>query len=253
MRLIIAIAAFGFVAGQASAASFIPDPIIERTPFDKPVRFVRHILPAAENAPNPAGVVRCYYYPTFTVKELDNGEHGDDAISVTPFSSAAARPACGKQNDPGEVILKDGQGGYFVGAKSDFVYLLSTNGADTNPFSLVNAQTGKTIYTDQGLDPGPAALSVIGDVLTLSYTHGAAGSCSILAGGETCWSSFAHQTKLPRIIAVKPAPVEACRTGYGTTPATHPSVVAYPVTITVDLKGEAKVLSRGNLICRPQS
>jgi hypothetical protein len=247
-------ATYGLVAQGAVAASYVPDPVIDQHTlalFDKPMRFVRHVLPAAQDTSGPAGVVRCYDFPTFRVKELDNGQHGDDAISVTPLASAAVHPACGAQNDTGERVVKGGQSGYFIGAKGGFVYVMSTLGLDLTPFMIVSAATGRAIYADSSVDLGPQAVSLQDDVLTLTYRRGLAGTCSIITGGEGCWRTLAQQSHLAKAVAARPAPVEACKAAYGKTDPTDASVVSYPVVVSISLSGRATVRSRGALACAP--
>jgi hypothetical protein len=242
--------------GFAAQPQFQPDPDIPaqvKALFDAPLRFTRAILPALPNDPDPLGVVRCYDYSDFRVKELDNGQHGDDAISVTRYDSVSRRPACGIQNDPGEIVLSGGQGGYFIGAKARFVYVMSTLGEDVTPFTIYDAQTGNAIYGDAG--GSPFGVSISGGVLTLSYSHGAEGPCSIILG-QGCWQRFAGAAALPRAIAKRPAPVSECKQSYDEQQHTDykdPSVIYWDVTITVTITGKTKVLSRGALSCFPES
>jgi hypothetical protein len=248
--------AFGIGMHGAVAAAFVPDPQIDpRTLslFDKPIRFVRHVLPGTDSGiavggSEEAWVVRCTYYPTFTVKELDVGDIGDIAISVTPTAPDAARPACGKQNDPGEIVIKNGQGDYFIGAKGSFVYLMSV-GADVTPFAIVDARTGTVIYSDATDGSDPSSVSLTNGLLTLGYRRGIEGTCSIVTGGESCWRILARQTHLSKAVASRPAPIAACKAGYGKRDPASESLVSYPVVVAISLAGQAKVLSRGAFGC----
>ena len=235
-----------------------PDPLIEpkiRALFDQPREVIRTVLPPRPDDSGQMGVVRCFYYPDFTVKELDYGEHGDLAVSVTRASSGAAEPKCGRQNDPGEVALAGGSGGYLIGVKEAFVYIVSTLGADTTPFAIYDGRTGKKLYNDQSSLDSPKQLSVEDGVLALTYVHGAQAGCSILLGGQTCWAQFARDAHLPQPIAKLPPPILACEAGYAASPVSSratPSVIFYEVAMTLDKKGQAKILSRGAISCGTQ-
>ena len=245
--------------GHGATPEFQPDPTIEphiRALFDQPVNFIRTVLPPRPNDPNPRGVVRCYYYPDFTVKELDYGDHGDTAISVTPMPAGAVRPPCGKQNDRSEIVLPGGEAGYLVGVKGIFVFVVSTMGMNTTPFSIYAGRTGKTLYSDETSDDSPKRLAIEAGVLTMTYPHGAQAGCSILTDGQACWAQFARKARLPQAIARLPPPVAACEAGYANSsirPTRNAaSVIFYDVTMTLDSKGQAKVLTRGAITCDPE-
>ncbi len=249
-------------ATQAAPPEVIRDPDIEpriRALFDRPMASARTVLPPRGSESGPRGVARCYAYPDFTVKEIDYGDHGDTAISVTPAAPGAVRPPCGKQDDQGEVVLPGGQASYLVGVKGDFVYVESAIGMNTVPFNLYDGRSGRTLYSDQSSSDSPKKLAVEAGVLTLAYTHGAQAEgvqarCSILAGGQACWTQFARAAHLPQAIAKLPPPAAACEAGYASptlSPRAAPSVVFYDVTMTLDNKGQAKVLTRGTLTCGP--
>ena len=249
--------AFALVAshGRAAPQQTVSDPTIEpriKALFDQPMSSARAVLPSRPNDPNSLGVVRCYYYPDLTVKELDYGDHGDTAISVTPFAVGSVRPRCGKQNDPGEIVLPGGEASYFIGTKGGFLYVGST----MKPGLVIyDGRTGKAIYSDQASDDSPTSFSVENGILTLQYTHVAQTNCSILTGGQNCWAKFAHDTHLPQPVAKLPPPLAACEAGYNHSANSvrdTPSVIFYNVTMTLDKKGQAKVLSRGVVSCEPQ-
>jgi hypothetical protein len=245
-------------ASRAAQPTSQPDPVIEpniKALFDQPTDLAHKVLPPRPDDSGPLGVVRCYYYSVFTVKELDYGDHGDTAISVTPASAGAPKPDCGKQNDRGEIILPGGAASYLIGAKEMFVYIASTMGADTLPFAIYDGRTGKRLYSDQSSNDSPKQLSIKDGVLTLTYAHGAQAGCSILAGGQTCWAQFAREAHLPQSIAKLPPPIPACEAGYAASTGSSrstPSVIFYDVTMTLDKQGQVKVLSRGAISCSTQ-
>jgi hypothetical protein len=229
--------------------------------FDHPTRTERKPLPRVAGNPNPRGVVRCIYFPDVTVKEVDNGEHGDDAITVTPMTESGKRPSCGEQDDPGEVVLKGGRGGYFIGAKGGFVYVMSTLGGEgVNPFTIYDALNGKMLYSDLMAAIAPEGFSIKDGVLTMSYVRGAPAECTLLGSAQDCWADFSKRARLPEEVRRMGAPVAACQRGYEARAkrggnkfdATVWSLLSYSVTLTLDKAGKTHVLSRGQLSCDPQ-
>lgn len=264
LALALALAAHAATA-TAAPSDDVPDPVIPagvRALFDRPSGVERRPFSLKSGRSGPRGVVRCFHYPDLTVKELDEGDQGATAISVTPMQPGARRPPCGKQDDPGEVVLRGGRGGNFVGAKGGFAYVGSTYGNGTIPFTIYDAKTGTAIFDDAtSTEPGyPISFSVEGGVLTLAYTRAVQAPCSIPGGGQACWTRFAREARLPEAVAKLPPPVDRCKIGYAawfaadrTEPdPTLPSIVAYDVTLTLERTGQTKVLSRGALSCAPQ-
>ena len=245
------------IAGPATAtatdADMPDDPVSPPATlalFDQPIRVTRQRVKRQET-----GVVRCYDYATFRVKELDYGDHGDDAISVTPAHGPDIykRPACGKQDDPGEVVLKTGNGSYFIGAKAEFIYLVSTfRGDEGGQFWVQDGRTGQVVYTDVA-SGDPKNIEVDGEKLTLTYDHSFSGDCSILTDGQACWDSIVKRKHLPAAIAKLPAPVAACQAGYANEPrdTSGGNVFAYQVTVRVEQGSKPVVMDRGALICFP--
>ena len=222
--------------------------------FDTPFSTARTILAPSAKYPNGPGVVRCFYFPDFTIKELDYGDHGDTAMSATPANSPA-RPRCGKQDDAGEKLLADGQGSYFLGAKGGFAFVSSTFGGDgLGPFFIYDGSSGRRLLAGVATTDSPRSVSVENDVLHLSFRSGVRGSCSLVADGAACWRRIAQEGKLPAAIGSRPLPLASCEAAYAAVPRgqdfdrKNPSVVYYEVSLTLDRTGRASSVY-GQLSC----
>ena len=209
----------------------------------------------------PFKEVRCYDYSAMRVKVLDDGEKGGTLISATLYRSDARRPACGKQDDPGEKMLMNGEGRNFDGARGSFFQLGSVDsGPAGNAFSIDDGRTGRSLYEDNTTALNPTTFSVSEGVLTLGYRRGIGGTCSILTHGASCWTKIAKEAQLPPQVASQPPPVAACEAGYATFARAgehpsrdDPSTVSYEVTVRIDGGEKPTVLSRGALQCDPNT
>jgi len=239
--------------------AFTPDPDIPaqvRALFDKPISVQHKLLPKQGDDTNPAGVVRCFTYPGFLVKEIDTGQIGDDAISVTPLKSSTTAPGCSDNNEAGEIVLKSGQGHYFVGAKGNFMLLDEADGDATLGFLVIDSHSGRMIYSDHLWGLGVSGLSIASGTLTMKYQHAAETGCSIVTGGQKCWTQLAKDASLPKAVASQAVPIAVCKAAYaaaklGPDAASPSSVISYPVIVTLTEWGVHKVLSRGSLHCSP--
>lgn len=256
-RGVVAALAGSLLAGGAGAQDVDP---ARYAPLDPPLRTQQVSIPQPRD-PNGPGRLTCFFYPDTTVKLLDLNEIGARAISVTPVTAGRPLPPCGKQDDPGEVLLKEGQGSGFGGMVGGFVHTAYVDGHDGTTFRIYDARSGRLLYTDRtaSVSGQMERASVAGDVLTLGYTRAVAGPCSILGGGRACWSQFVREARLPPSVAAS-MPGD-CAANYakgagglpGPIGAEDPSYIRYAVTMTLDRSGRAAVLSRGAASCWPQS
>lgn len=207
-----------------------------------------------------SGGITCTYYRTFTVKELELGDKGATAISVTP-AQWPNHPRCGKQDDPGEMVLRNSHGAGSVGAKGNYLDVVSALGADTTPFTIYDAVTGKLLYHDEAVGPGQEAISVEGGTLTLRYMRGVIAPCSLISDGQSCWAQTVREAHLVSAVASHPPSPDSCRNGYAKWfEALHQkidpkdrSVVGYDVMVQIDQTGMSKVIARGAVtMCQPQ-
>ncbi len=236
---------------QPSAPALVP----EQRLLDAPDNTASHKYPEKGDA---FSTTTCVYYPTFTVKYIENGDEGAEAISVTP-ANGPARPPCGEQDDPGETLLPDARGSVFIGAKGEFLYLISPEGY---AFSIYSATTSKRLYQDERMgDDGVKALSATADKLTLRYLRRVAAACSLASGDASCWPQTIRAAHLPAAIASQPAPTALCRAAYAASGRAtgqpvdpkDPSEIGYEATVEIGQNGRSTVLQRGPIsYCGPQ-
>jgi hypothetical protein len=167
------------LAAKAQSESF--DKAIKETVVDLGV--------PPENAGDPTaphGKLRCHYFQSFIVKELDLGQEGDEWISITPTEGRRLTP-CAQQHDKGEVVIhgEDWVAGYFVGVKKSFVFLEAPDCSNRGcPFGVFEASTGKKLFEDQRrLSPKGKFAEIrfarIGGNLVMRYPRVVAAGCSI--------------------------------------------------------------------------
>lgn len=229
-----------FLLTAAASGDSVPDPTYSpklRALFDRPLSRARTVLPPRE-AESPNGVVRCFRYPGFFVKEIDYGEHGDDQISVTPLVPAARTPVCGVAALFGERGLSASTESYFLGTKGRFGLVESTEGQDGIPFTIHDLASAKAVFTDtMAVDSLPFAFAVKGPSLRIGYTRSVSIACSIPLAGAACWRTASG--KLPPEIRGRAPPIALCRSAYARshTPRDAFTVLHYRVTMTVDAAG----------------
>lgn len=221
------------------------------TLFDQPTAIRR--VPTKLNS-DPLGELRCTYYSDLMVRETGTDSPGPGPASIIPISPSSDRqPACDGSRSTREASLKTA---YFslVGRKGRFLVFSATNPNGAAPFVIMDAGSGRLIYSDGTMGEGFRSAALEGDgALRLRFTRGVNGSCSIIKDAA-CWARMAREGKIPRAVAQSPPPVQACVAGYGkdnTTPADDPSIVAYDVDMTLDRTGRVQVNARGAVECYP--
>jgi hypothetical protein len=185
------------------------------------------------------GQLRCHYFPTFLVKELDWGQEGDDWISIARNDPAHLAP-CNQESRPAEAFHRKGDE-YFDGVNGSYVFLGAADCFDRGcPFRVLDAASGSELFKDQtrlspkGIIAGIQFLKR-GDHLVMRYPTIFAAECSLLQKESECWNQILSSTGLK----VQPAP--KCigysgfnrKEGYGTDDLSDPSVVSFEVEVTI--------------------
>jgi hypothetical protein len=213
--------------------------------FDKAIRETVVDLGASPYYPGPHprhGQLRCHYFQSFIVKELDLGQEGDEWISITPTEARRLTP-CSQQHAEGEEVIhgEDWVAGYFVGVKTNFVFLEAPDCSNRGcPFGVFDAPTGKKLFEDQRrLSPKGRFAEIrfarIGGNLVMRYPRVVTAECSLPQKKSECWKEILHTTALTQ------QPMPECigysgfnqREGYGTDDESDPSVVSFPVEVTI--------------------
>jgi hypothetical protein len=207
-------------------------------PFDKPLqKKVVNFGHSQYLMPNDDRHVKltCSYYPNFMVKELnDPGNKGALLIALVPVRPGQS-PGCTRTHGPGEKVFKDWDG-YFGGVKRDLVFLYASDGTGGGlPFTAFDSKTQAKVFRDSvslfdshgernhELDFVQASDRQI----TLRYLRVVSGTCSVPKDGSACWSKFKEQTGL------KVAPMPKCSDYPDENAGRAPSVIAYPVEVSL--------------------
>lgn len=257
-RVFLILAASLIGAAPVHAAETVPDPVFPaamRALFDVPLVTARNTLTPRE-ADDPNGAVRCFSYPGFMVKEFDYGEHGDDRIMVHPIADAAPVD-CNGAPDRDEIMLTGSEETYFLGAKGRYGFGLSTLGQDGSPFTIYDMTskpdfsiTGALFTDTMAPDAVPSRVAVADGVLSFDYLASASLPCSLPGGGAICWKRFIADAHVAPVAA---PPESLCVKGYARVQVKEPSVVTFPVHLTIDNADKITVVTGAVISCGPQS
>lgn len=236
LNLLGPIAVFLFVLSVPGLAAAKEDS------FDVPLR--KTIM---DFGPSPYGLegqnvrakLSCYFYPTFMVKEYDEGEKGAEWLAIVPTNSSTV-PECSQSHATGERIIKDDRAAYFLGAKGDLAFFRDADGTDRGmPFVIYDSKTGTKIFEDSYYDA--AIMGSKADVsafsrmrvkkdpdgqVSLLYSRVVEADCDLHLERALCWS----QVKQKLGLESTQAPV--CR-DYKTVTSRWVSAVAYPVEVSL--------------------
>lgn len=218
--------------------------------LDRPVA-VQKQPPKSET--DLVGEIQCTYYPDLMVRETGTDSPDPNAATLIPLPAGSTRPPCDAAQRPREITLKT-EGFGFIGRKGQFLLFSAADPNGAIPFIAIEARGGRVIYTDgTAADRSFTAIAVANDVLRLHYTRGVNASCSMLQGAAACWSKLLTEAQIPREMASSAPSPEVCKAAYAAerAPADDPSVITYDVEMTIDLAGNAQMLSRGAVGCAP--
>jgi len=205
--------------------------------------------------------VTCWYYGHFMVKEQnDPGEKGAGLIALAAVQPGRL-PECLKGLQRGEKQFLEWNeedkkfedwSGYFAGVKDDLVFLERPDGDENSgmPFTAFESDTKTKFFEDSVMlrARGETMLDFLrapGNQIMLRYLRVASAGCSIPKSGESCWSKLQQQTGLTH------SPMPTCSDYVGKEAGVAPSVVAYPVEVSLYPKPSLRVLG-GPVRCYPQ-
>jgi hypothetical protein len=211
--------------------------------FDEPLRKMVVDLGVSEYSAHEHSELRCYFYSSFAVKELDLKQQGDEWISIVPIS-ASNLPSCAQEHSNNEIVIKDWSG-YFDGVKGNFVFLNADDGYNGGyPFGVFDAATGKKLFEDSRELGKEEKLRFVADGkgLILRYQRIDVAECSIPQKKSECWEEIKRKTGL------RSQPMPVCAGYGGNIDETDPSVVSYPVEVAL-LPGFNRRLLSGPVKC----
>jgi hypothetical protein len=144
-----------------------------------------------------------------------------------------------------------GWNGYFGGVKHDLIFLERPdgNGDSGLPFTVLKSDAQTKVFEDSVMlqDGGKRELNFLptpGNQITLRYLRVANAGCSIPKSGESCWGKLQQQTGLTH------TPIPNCTDYEGDQAGTAPSVIAYPVEVSLFPKPSTRALG-GPIRCYP--
>lgn len=217
--------------------------------FTRPLA-VKTVPPKSSN--DEIGELMCTYYPDVMVRETGTDSPAPGAATIIPLADAAHRPGCNTAHVAREVPLKT-EGFFLLGRKGPFLFFEAADPYGAVPFSILDASTGRAVFTDGKKDEGLHTVALDGGTLRIRFTRSVNGSCSIPQDAPGCWAKMAQEGKIPPRLAQSAPPVQACAASYGKekAPADGPSVIYYDVDMTVDRSGKTTINSLGTVFCEP--
>ncbi len=176
--------------------------------FDKPVRTRTVDLGASQFSSGVRAHVRCYYFSSFMVKEVDLGEKGASRLAIVPAGKAKL-PRCTQAKDKTEnVIDPDEWSGYFKGVKGDYVFFDADDGVNGGMgFAVYDARSGRKIFSDTA----HGALSLLARAdheLVVMYERLVEAECVIQPGHSECWE------QIRKDLGLENAGPPDCKSGY---------------------------------------
>ena len=207
-------------------------------------------LKASEGA-DPLPEVRCTVYADLIVRESGTESPSPDPATILRLGRSATPPACARTVPPGAVALKTADFS-FVGRKGPYLFFEATDPNGAIPFMVVEAASGRTLFTDSTKDGHVSSMAIEDGALHMRFTRGINASCSLAKGAAACWTKMARGGEISAATARLPPPDRACAASYrkAKVPANDPSVVAFEVDLRF-ANGHAESVQTGPIGCEP--
>lgn len=211
--------------------------------LDHPVA-VRTLPGPPEGAAGPSSI-RCTYYPDLMVRETDFDSAGSHPSLLVRQAPGAPPPACTRGPIAGGIKPAD-QDDSFTGRRGSYLIFEYNDPSGPQPFDIVDATTGKEVYSDTLGYDGFRSAELAQGGLRLRYQRAVQATCSVGGKGQACWASLAPAL-IPRAIAALPPPVAACRavTDAQKDPPNSAEIITYDADVIVAAGAKPRTLSRG--------
>ena len=221
--------------------------------FDKPLKkTVLDLGPSPLSMPSRQvrNKLRCYYYPTFTVKEYDTGEKGAEWLSLVPYAQAA----CVRKHTEDERVYTREWSGYFWGAKGTSAFFIASDGdSGGTPFAVFDVRTGRKLFEDSSLLDYYKKKLHIKDTFRITsgpdeiprftYFRVVPAGCNLKAQQWECWKKVRVQ------FGITQTDLPVC-SGYEQ--ADWESVIVYPVSVVLTNSPQIKAAD-GPAFCWPEN
>jgi hypothetical protein len=240
---------FGRLARAAlTTAALLMAPAVTRADpvFDTPAKVVT--IPA--NGDQDA--ITCTFYADVMIRISGTDTPAPDDAMLLQSPAAPASSACATK--PSQGVELPTEGFDMSGRKSNFLIFEASDPTGASGLIIFDARTGRKLFAD-----GESSITVVEDVqgtLRLRYVRAINGSCSLLANRDGCWSALLASGQIPRGVFAGPPTRETCTRTYRpagspAVPDDDPSMISYPVVLTLDSAGHASVQSAGPVGCDP--
>jgi hypothetical protein len=236
----LASAALTTVALLVAPAVTRADPV-----FDTPVKVIT--IPASGDQ----DAVTCIFYADVMIRISGTDTPAPDNALLLPHPAAPAAIACAK---PSRGVALPSSGFDLSGRKGDFLIFEASDPTGASELIVFDALSGRKLFDD-----GESSITGVADIqgtLRLRYIRAINGSCSLLADRDGCWAALLAGGQIPRGVFSGPPARETCARSYRlaaspAVPDDDPSMISYPVALTLDSAGHASVRSMGPIGCDP--
>ena len=199
----------------------------------------------------------CFAYPTFIVKQFDEGQKGAEWLAIVPTEKGAASP-CTRSHAAGEKVIRYPEWtGYFKGAKGNLVFFDAADGTDGGmPFVVYDSKTGKQVFKDSYYDSSMWNMKVEESPFNririsnspdgqiyLTYLRVTATDCDLHRTKASCWESTRNK------LSVMSTQAPVC-SGYEDVTTRWSSSLAYPIEVLLFPQPSAKNVN-GPVKCWP--
>jgi hypothetical protein len=196
--------------------------------------------------------ITCSFYHDVIIRISGTDTPAPDNAILLPRPPAPAAFNCAA-NPSGGVTLPS-EGVDLSGRKGNFLIFEASDPTGASGLLIFDARSGRKLFAD-----GESAISAAEFAqgsLHLRYTRAINTSCSLLADRDGCWSALLASGEVPRGVFPAPPGREACARTYRpagspVAPDDDPSIVSYPVSLTLDSTGHAGLQPLGPIGCDP--
>lgn len=235
----LAKAALATSALLAAPAAVPADPL-----YDAPATVIT--IPASGDQ----DAVTCTFYADIMIRISGTDTPApEDAVLLQhpPAAAACAAP-------PSHGVALPTAGFDLSGRKGNFLVFEAADPTGASALIVFDARSGRKLFAD-----GESSIRTAEDIqgtLRLRYSRAVNSTCSLLAERDGCWSALLASGQIPRGVFSGPPAREACAKAYRpagspAVPDDDPSMVSYPVALTLDSAGNAAVKPAGPVGCDP--
>jgi hypothetical protein len=233
-------------AALTTAAILVGPVVVLADPvFDTPANVIT--IPA--NGDQDA--ITCTFYTDVMIRISGTDTPAPDNAMLLQRQAAPAEIACAKPLGGVELPTS---GFDLSGRKGNFLIFEATDPTGASELIVFDALSGRKLFDD-----GESRITAAEDTqgtLRLRYIRAINGTCSLLADRNGCWSALLASGQIPRGVFPGPPTRETCARSYRqaaspAVPDDDPSMISYPVAVTLDGSGHASVRVAGPIGCDP--